>query len=444
MPAKGELTFDRALAELASALTFGIHPSLDSIAAMMTALQRPQDTFKSVQVTGTNGKSSVTRMTAAILRAHGVKTGCYTSPHLDTYTERIEVDGHRVSESHFARAIGAALDAAKRAEVAAPTEFELLTAAALWHFAQAGVETAVLEVGMGGRWDATSVVKPSVAVITGVGLDHTDHLGATRELIAADKAHIIKQGSVALLGPGTEGVDDVLLARAVRCGVECRAVRPHSRPSPVPEALTVRYGIEARPHGPDESTTVSVRGVHADYGHISIAAPAYQSPNMATAIAAAEGLLGGRLDVAALRAAFAGIKIPGRFEVVAREPILVLDAAHNPQAGRVLASAIEDAWPDAGSRPVIVVGVLADKDARGIVEALSGVASGFACVTPDSPRALPARDLAGIVRAVSSADPDVYDSVAEALEAQRDVSGRPVVVTGSHVTIAQVRQTYRR
>ena len=212
---------------------------------------RPQDAFASVQVTGTNGKSSTTRLVAALLAAEGLTTAAYTSPHLESYTERIELGGAPVSEGDFALAIAAPAVGRRRApgrgRARSFTEFELLTAAALWLMRERGVDVACLEVGMGGRWDATSVVDPSVAVITGVGLDHTERLGSTVEAIAADKSQIIKPGASVVLGPGTAAVAGIFLERAAGLGLHPRFVAQHDAASPVDEALTVRYSVRRAP-----------------------------------------------------------------------------------------------------------------------------------------------------------------------------------------------------
>ncbi len=432
-------TYAGALAALEAALTFGINPSLEPVTAMAEALGRPQDTFASVQVTGTNGKSSTARMTAAILQAHGVRSGLYTSPELHSYTERIEVDGDPVSEELFAAGVREALDAAVRAGVE-PTEFEILTAAALWVFREREVDVAVLEVGMGGRWDATSVVAPAVAVITGVGLDHMAHLGTTREAIAADKAHIIKPASATVLGPGTARVEATFLARAEAVDTHARAVRPSGEPTPVAEDLTVRYRVLAHPSAPGGAITLDVRGVHAEYAALAVHAPAYQAANVATAVAAAEAALGRALEPARTREALAATRFPGRFEVIAREPWLVVDGAHNPEAAAVLAEAVRDAWPDPASRPVVVLGVLADKDAEGIVAALAPVARAFVCVTLDSPRALAAVELAGVVERVTGNAPAVAANVTEGIAAAFATGATAVLVTGSIRTAAEGRR----
>ena len=423
------MRFVEAVLALDGALRFGINPSLDGIRALCAELGDPQLSYRCVQVTGTNGKSSVTRMVAAILTAHGERTGAYTSPHLVSYTERIEIDGTQVSETEFARGIEAALRAAERIG-GDHTEFELLTAAALWLLRERGVSFAVLEVGMGGRWDATSVVVPDVAVVTGVGLDHTERLGSTVHEIAADKAHIIKRGSVAVLGPGTASVRDVFERRADDMGARVVTVGEGD----------VHFSVLWWAQKPGGDMTVRVIARGTDFGEVGVTAPAYQATNVATAIAAAQVALGGAIDVEITRRALARMTFPGRFEVVLREPPVVLDGAHNPQAAEVLATAIAQAWPDAGVRPVAVIGILADKDAEGIVQALASVVRGFVCTASASSRAMRAEDLADVVERVTGVRPPVRADLPTAIEEGRRL-GRAAgaVVTGSLYTVGEAR-----
>ena len=439
------MDFAAAIAALEAALKFGIDPSLEGIRALSEALGRPQDAFASVQVTGTNGKSSTTRLVAALLEAEGLKTAAYTSPHLESYTERIELGGLPVGEYDFALAITAAADAARLSGGArAFTEFELLTAAALWLMRERGVDVACLEVGMGGRWDSTSVVDPSVAVITGVGLDHTERLGLTVEAIAADKSQIIKAGASVVLGPGTAPVAGIFLERAAGLGLHPRFVAEHDATSPVDEALTARFAVRRRPDRPGGMLALDVRGIHAEYVGLELAAPAYQAPNVAVAVAAAECALGRALDTDAARGALARMTFPGRFEVLVADPPLVIDGAHNPQAAGVLADAVLDAWPDDRVRPLCVLGVLTDKDADGIVRALAPVVDGFVVTQPESSRARDAGDLAGIVEYATGSWPEIRPDLADAVaHARMHAGSRGVVITGSLYTAGQARAIVR-
>ncbi len=440
------MDYAAAIGALEAALKFGIDPSLDGIRALTEAMGRPQDAFASVQVTGTNGKSSTTRLVAALLAAEGLVTAAYTSPHLESYTERIELGGLPVGEADFAAAITAAVGAAGAVGDGAHafTEFELLTAAALWLVRERGVDVACLEVGMGGRWDSTSVVDPAVAVVTGVGLDHTERLGSTVEAIAADKARIIKAGASVVLGPGTAPVAGIFLERATGLALHPRFVADERSVSPVDEALTVRFTVRSRPDRPGGVLALDVCGIHATYAGLEIGAPVYQASNVAVAIAAAECALGRALDADAARGALARMTFPGRFEVLASDPPLVIDGAHNPQAAAVLAGAVLDAWPDPRDRPLCLLGVLQDKDAAGIVAALDPVFDGFVVTQPDSPRARDAGDLAAIVEYATGSWPEIRPDLADALAHARTHAGpRGVVVTGSLYTAGQVRSLFR-
>lgn len=439
-----ERSYEQVLDELARALKFGIHPSLDGIRALVEVLGHPERSFRVIQVTGTNGKTSVTRMVAALMRAHGVHAGAYTSPHLVDYEERVEVDGRPVSRAMFAAGVSAALDAAERLDAAASealgtdggsasfTEFELLTAAALWIFREAGVERAVLEVGMGGRWDATSVTSPDVAVVTGVALDHTDRLGRTREEIAADKAHVIKPGSVAVLGPGCAGVEHVLLERAHAVGVPTVRVGQGED--------DVAWLVRERPRASGQPLVVDVFGAERTYRRIALLAPSYQAPNIATAVAAAETALGA-LDEDAVRAACERLRLPGRFDVLDPTVPLVVDGAHNPEAAERLAEAVLELMPQ---RPVVVLGVMADKDAEGIVRALVPVASGFVCTRSSSSRALAPEVLAEAVRDAGGRVIAIEPAVTEAIERALRESRAGVLCAGSLYVAGEATAAFRR
>lgn len=432
------MSYEDAIARLGRALTFGINPSLDGIRTLAEALGRPQDSFRSVQVTGTNGKTSVTRMLGALLRAHGLPDGVYTSPHLVSYTERMEVGGRPLFQAEFASALASVFDVADRrpshAGAADPvtesTEFELLTAAALVAFRERRVAWACLEVGMGGRWDATSVVDPSVAVITGIALDHTDRLGVTREEIAWDKAHIIKPGSMAVVGPGCAGVEHVFIERALSVGAPLVHVGQGED--------DVTWRVMRVPRTPGGELMLEVTGAHGRYRDLRLRAPSYQAPNVATAIAAAECALGGPLESRATREALAEIVFPGRFELLRDDPPLVIDGAHNPEAAGVLAKAIREAFGD--GLPVVVLGILRDKDVSGIVAALVPAAREIVCTENGSPRCLPAADLASVVESLTGMFPLVEPDLGAAIMAAGVRSAEAgVVVTGSLYTAGAAR-----
>lgn len=427
--AAGDPSYASVIERLERSLTFGINPSLDGIGMLMERLGRPENECRCVQVTGTNGKTSVTRMTGALLSAHGYRTGVYTSPHLVSYTERIVIDGEPLSEAAFAAVMNDVYEVADSIDRAF-TEFELLTAAALHAFRQNRVEFAVLEVGMGGRWDATSVVDPTVAVITGVALDHTDRLGSTREAIAEDKSHIITERSIPIIGPGCEGVDHIFEARALELG-HPRVMRVGLR-----DGDDVSWRIIRCPRTPGGALTLDVNGTR-DY-RVTIHAPAYQAANVALAMTAAGAALFNVLDPDAVDAAMRPLAFPGRFEVLRREPPLVVDGAHNPDAAAVLSSAIRDSFRH--GFPIVVLGVLADKDAEGIVRALAGVAAEFITTENGSPRCMPADQLASLVADVTGRAARAVPDLREALAVARERGGAAgVVVTGSLYTVGAVK-----
>ncbi|MBE0476332.1 MAG: dihydrofolate synthase [Coriobacteriia bacterium] len=426
-----------ALAALSSALKFGIRPSLDGIRALAAGLGDPQDAFRSVQVTGTNGKTSVTWMLSALLGAQGLRAGAYTSPHLRSYTERIAIDGRPVEPGAFADAMRRVWETAEDGR--RTTEFELLTAAALLLFAERGVHVAVLEVGMGGRWDATSVVAPAVSVVTGVGLDHAERLGGTLAAIAEDKAHVIKRASAAVVGPGCGDALGVVLERARLMGAPATLVLPVGGGGAGEAYREVRFDVRERPAAPGEPTRLRVAG-RADYGGIEVYAPSYQAPNAAVAVAAAEAVAGGALEAEAVRSALAGVRFPGRFELACRDPVpVVLDGAHNPQAAARLAGAVEEAFGAAA--PDLVLGVCDDKDAEGIAAALAPAVRRFVCTRAPSARAMEPRRLAEAVENATGRRPLVRGALPDALDAALALPGsRGVLVAGSLYLAGAARQ----
>ena len=394
------MNYEESVAALESALKFGIDPSLEPIRKMCAAMGMPQDAYDCVQVAGTNGKSSVTRMTAAILRGQGRKVGLYTSPELVRYPERMEIDGKVVSDQYFADAVEAALKAAEECGLEA-TEFELLTAGALWLFAREGVDVAVLECGLGGRWDATSVCTPKVAVITGIALDHTHILGNTLEAIAGEKAPIIKAGCKAVLAPA-------LAAREVF------------------DARIAEVGAQAVEVDPLMGELFAFAVAHM---------PSYQRQNAAVAFVAAKALVG-PISIEEAEEALRGLQIPGRFETLRREPPLLIDAAHNPQSAHVLAEEVERRFPERAARPTLLLGVLADKDVKGVVGELAPLFNRVVCTQSASPRAIAAGELADIVTAAGCKDVRVIATIPEALAVLEDT---PTIASGSITVAGEVK-----
>ena len=330
----------------------------ETIAEVMTVLGLPQRRFASIHVVGTNGKSSTVRFCAAILQRHGLRAGSYTSPHLGSFRERIEVGEEPVSEAAFAAAVQRAAHAAElvnRTQEADDrvTQFEALTAAAYHELARRGVEVAVIEAGLGGRFEATNVIPSKVQVLTTVGLEHTRWLGPTLTDIAEEKLAVVRDGGTLVVG---ELEPDVFVA-AQRVAAEHGATL----------VATTRGGATFVPISLHKSPTPMVRP--ADRG-IGLRAPGrFQRRNFALAARAAEAFLGHALDEDAVERAGAETRIPGRLDVVGRRPLTVYDGAHNPEGARALADSLDDVLGDHRPR-VAVIGVLEDKDAAGMLEAL--------------------------------------------------------------------------
>jgi dihydrofolate synthase/folylpolyglutamate synthase len=418
-----------------------IEPSLDRIRALTDLLGAPQRNYPVIHVTGTNGKTSTARMIEALLREFGLHTGLLTSPHLVDPRERILFDGQPIDAE---RALGAwheiepyvaVVDAQSVADGGPELSFfETITALAFAAFADAPVDVAVVEVGMGGTWDATNVADGAVAVVTPVGLDHRDYLGETVEDIAAEKAGIIKPGAVAVLAAQEPGVERVLLARSVE--VDATVAREGQQ-----------FGVAGRGVAVG-GQVLSLTGLHGTYDDVFLPLfGEHQARNAALALAAVEAFLGGlgTLDPDLVRAGFASVTSPGRLEIVRRSPTIVLDAAHNPHGATALAAALADSFDFTSL--VAVVGVLADKDAAGIIEALAPAVDRFVVTAPRSPRALSVDDLAAIAIDVVGDDrvevePDLIDAIDRAAalaEESGEYGGAGVLVTGSIAMVGHAR-----
>ena len=357
-------TAEQAERHLLARERFGMRFGLDRMHRLMTVLDLPRVPYPTVHVVGTNGKSSTTRMLAALLERHGLRTGCFTSPHLLSYRERIRIGERDIAPERFGAAVARTVAAAELVDRAAAqagddvTQFEMLTACALVEFAQAGVDVAVLEAGLGGRYDATNIVDSRVAVLTNVGLEHTRYLGPTVRDIAIEKLDVVRPGATLVLGAGT---DPAALEVARDIAAERGATLVLAQPS-----LAV--------------------ALHAD--------GAYQHRNFAAAAAAAQAYLGRELDHEAVVAAAADVSVPGRFEVHDGAPVVVFDGAHNDGGIEALAESLPAFL--AGRRLVVVVSILDDKDAAGMLRRLLEHADTLVCAAISSPRALPAATLASL------------------------------------------------
>ena len=424
-----------------------IDPSLSRISAIMDLLGEPQTAYPVIQVTGTNGKSSTARMIASLLRALGLRTGLYTSPHLTDMRERIEIDGEPISAQGFMAVAGdvapfiASVDARAAQEGGTPvTYFETLTAIAYAAFADAPVDVAVVEVGVGGTWDATSVCRPQVSVVTRVAMDHADILGDRIDLIASEKAGIIKEGSFAVISDQDPDAAAVLAARVDEVGVpaawEGANFAVLDRTVAVGGQLLTLQGLS----GVYEDIFVPLFGAH-------------QSSNAAIALAATEAFIGGgalALDPETVREGFADVTSPGRLEIVRRGPTVIIDAAHNPAGAAALADALSEAF--AFTHLIGVVAVLADKDAIGILRALEPVLDEIVVTQNDSPRRLGVDELASLAVEVFGDErvtiarslADALDEAVRLAEEADTYAASGVIVTGSVVTAGQARAMLTR
>jgi dihydrofolate synthase / folylpolyglutamate synthase len=399
-------TEEQAERHLRSLELFGMRFGLDRMRRMMTALGSPQRSFESIHVLGTNGKSSTTRMIAAILERHGLRTGAYLSPHLISYTERVQVGGRDVDAEAFAASVARAARAAQQVnrtleEDDHVTQFELLTAAALWELARRDIDVAVVEAGLGGRYDATSVIESRVTVLTNVGLEHTRWLGPTVADIAEEKLAVVQPGSTLVLGGE---VDGPALAIARRVARERSANLVRAQVGRAPDSL--------------------------------LAAGSFQRRNFALARAAAESYLrgaGSQLDERAVEDAAASVEVPGRLQLLEGHPPTVIDGAHNPDAIRALLEALPEMIAP-GVPIALVLGVLEDKDAAAMLRALLEVCERAWFTAPPSSRALSPAALQSLARQLGfeavACEPRPTRALAEARRWAEEHGGA-VLATGS-------------
>jgi dihydrofolate synthase / folylpolyglutamate synthase len=423
-----------------------IDPTLDRIRALLELLGDPQRSAPVIHLAGTNGKTSTTRMVESLLREFGLRTGRFTSPHLHSMRERIAFDGRSVDPERFVATyddVAPYLDLVDSRQPVRLSFFEVLVAMAFAAFADAPVDVAVVEVGLGGTWDATNVADGQVAVVTPIGVDHTRFLGHTIEEIAGEKAGIIKPGSYGVLGQQPVEAAEVLMRRSIE--VDAIVAR---------EAL--EFGVLTRTLAVG-GQQLDLRGLAGEYRDVFLPLHgAHQAHNAACALAAVEAFLGGahaergRLDPDLVRAGFAGVTSPGRLEVVRSSPTIVLDAAHNPAGARATAQALREEF--AFDRLVGVVAAMADKDVRGILEAFEPVLDEVVITESTSARSMPADELGAVAVEVFGSDrvevvrrlDDAIDSAVRLAEDEGDhLGGAGVLVTGSIVTVGEARGLLR-
>ncbi|MER7444752.1 bifunctional folylpolyglutamate synthase/dihydrofolate synthase [Micromonospora avicenniae] len=419
---------------------------LDRIESLLDLLGSPQRAYPSIHLTGTNGKTSTARMIDSLLRAFGLHTGRYTSPHLETVRERISLDGEPVSEERFVatyREVAPLAQLVDERSAEPLTYFDMTTALAFATFADAPVDIAVVEVGLGGAEDSTNVLQAGVAVITPIGLDHTEWLGDTLEDIALHKAGIIYPGATVISAAQEEEAARPILERCAEVG-----------------ATIAREGSEfgvLRRSVAVGGQVLTLQGLGGVYEEVFVPLHgAHQAQNAAVALAAVEAFLGAgarrQLDIDAVREGFAAASSPGRLERVRSAPTILLDGAHNPHGMAATVTALQEEF--AFSKLVAVVGVLGDKDAPALLELLEPVVDQVVVTTNSSPRAMPARELAALAAEVFGPDRvEVAEEMPDAIEtavalAEEDVpgelSGVGVLITGSVVTVADARRLLKR
>lgn len=422
-----------------------LEPSLDRIRAFTEMLGEPQRSFRVVHLTGTNGKTSTSRMVDALLRALDLRTGRFTSPHVERMAERISVDGEPLDDEAFVRAFNDVAPYTHLVDEDQPhplSFFETVVGMAYAAFADAPVDVAVVEVGMGGSWDATNVVDADVAVVTPIAVDHAKYLGGTPEAIAVEKAGIIKPGSTVVVAEQLPEVATVLLRHAASVGA--RVV-----------AEGVDLGVVARTPAVG-GQLVSLQGLRARYDDLFLPLyGAHQAQNAALALAAVEALVGGTepLDGELVAAAFADVTSPARLEIVRRSPTVILDAAHNPHGAQATAAALEDSFT---FDPLVgVLGVMGDKDVEGLLLALEPVLAHVVVTQNSTERAVPAAELGEAAVEVFGEDRvTVVPRLADAIEAAAtlaeagetvgsSIGSGAVLVTGSVVTAGEARTLLR-
>jgi len=420
-----------------------LEPSLDRIRAFTEVLGDPQHAFQVVHLTGTNGKTSTSRMIDTLLRALDLRTGRFTSPHVERINERISVDGEPLTDEEFVAAFNDVAPYTHLVDEDQPfplSFFETMVGMAYAKFAEAPVDVAVVEVGLGGAWDATNVADGKVAVITPIAVDHAKYLGDSPAAIAGEKAGIVKPGAVVVVADQQADVDAVIAERAVEVG-----------------ATLVReggdFGVVSRMPAVG-GQVVTLKSLRATYDDVFVPLyGAHQAQNAAVALAAVEALLGDQpLEDQLVRDAFAEVSSPGRLEIVRSSPTILLDAAHNPHGATATAAALADSFSFA--TVVGVVGVMADKDVEGVLAAFEPHLEHLVVTQNATSRAMPAIELGRIAVEIYGEDRvTVVPRLADAIDAavalaetsgSGSISEGAVLVTGSVVTAGEARTLLAR
>ncbi len=423
------MDYRQALDYLDAHIGLGGEPGLDRIRGLLADMSDPHLGYPKIHVAGTNGKTSTTRFATLLTVAHGLTTGTCISPHLQATEERFGVNGRFATEEEFAQAI---TDVAAFAELRPEipySYFELIAAGAFAFFADQAVATAVVEVGIGGRLDATNVIDAEVCVVTSVGLDHTEWLGSDIAGIAAEKVAIAGPQSILISGPMPEAARTVMVDQARDLGIHHRAYGSD-------------FDVVAAERGVGGWLT-TIRGAEAEYPDIFLPLHGrHQLTNLAMAVAAVEALFGRALDPEAVNDAAAAATMPGRMEPVSRSPLVLIDGAHNLQGIEVLTDALREEFSTI--RWHLVLGVMGDKDVTAMVEALAPFAAGVVATAVDHPRAVPPAELAEIVGKFVEVPVLTAESIADAVDMARAEAGPDgaVLVCGSLYVVGEARGVF--
>jgi dihydrofolate synthase / folylpolyglutamate synthase len=413
-----------------------IAPTLERIQALVDALGSPQLSYPTIHIGGTNGKTTTSRMVDSLLFSMGLRTGRFTSPHLETYRERIAINGEPIDPKELIftyNDIAAYFDFIDSKFDNPVSFFEAVTALAFAAFAEHPIDIGIIEVGMGGEWDATNVVKADVSIITPIGLDHMEYLGNTLTEIASTKAGIIKEGGFAVLSQQEPEVAVELLRKAAEVGAE--VAREGVEYSVISRAVAIGGQL------------LTIQGLKGVYDEIFIPLHGkHQASNAAAALVAVEVFFGeNELDIDAVREGFALVKSPGRCEVIHRDPTIILDAAHNPHGSIALHQTLDSEFTF--DEIIGVVGVMGDKDARGILENFEKFMDSIIVTKNSSHRAMDVSDLEKLSIEIFGADrvhsaPNLEAAIEKALkDSIRPLSDESlgIVVTGSVVTVGEAR-----
>ena len=404
-------------------------PSLDNISRFMDLMANPQLNYPVIHVTGTNGKGSTTQIITKLLMAHGLQVGTYTSPHLESLTERITRDGEQIDQQEFADCVAAIADIEVLAGVR-PSYFDIMTAAAFRYFADSAVDVAVIEVGMLGRWDATNVVKSDVAVITNIALDHMEFAGPTLQHIAHEKVGISKANSSLVIGDENPELfpiwSESLHAKLIRRGEDF-------------ELIENQLAVGGR--------SLSVRTSRASYSDIHLPLHGiHQGSNASIALAAVEEFFDAALNIEIVREGLASVLMPGRFEVLGRQPLVIVDGAHNPAGADVCAEVFFDDFSPEGKR-ILVVGTLKGRDPEQLLSALRvDEFDAVICCTAPTARGLSAGELGEVARRMGCDEVVICDTVDHACEKALNMSTEEdaVLVAGSLYAVGSARTLLRR